>query len=87
MARLSHTTPHCVLSAGTFPAGVWRKISALEPGCFSLTRSSAKGPHCFNASQGRKLQDERFLSPITSVYPAAAILEASTIVMLKLPCH
>jgi hypothetical protein len=79
--------PHWVVSAGTFPAGVWRKISALEPACFSLTRSSAKGmPHCFNASHGRKLQDERFLSPITSVYPVA-ILEASAIVMPVLPCH
>jgi hypothetical protein len=85
------TVPHdppLGLECGTLPAGVWRKISALEPGCFSLTRSSAKGmPCCFNASQGRKLQDERFLSPITSVYPVAAILEVSTIVMLRLPCH
>jgi hypothetical protein len=60
--------PGAVLSAGTLPAGVWRRISALVSGCRSLTRSSAKGmPHCFSASQGLKLQDERFLSPITSV--------------------
>ena len=68
MARLSHTSPCSVLSAGTLPAGEWRRISALVSGCRSLMHTSSKGmPHCFSASQGRKLQEEKFLSPITSV--------------------
>ncbi len=61
-------TPLLVLSAGTLPDGEWRRIASLESGCRSLMRSSANGmPHCFSASQGRKLQEEKFLSPITSV--------------------
>ena len=68
MARLSHTTPAFVLSAGTLPEGAWRRISALESGCLNLTRSSAKGmPQVLSASQGLRLQDEKFLSPITSM--------------------
>ena len=68
MARLSHDETGSVFSAGTLPDGEWRRISALVSGCRSLMRSSAKGmPQCFRASQGRRLQDEKFLSPITSV--------------------
>ena len=62
-----HPSP-LVLSAGTWPEGEWRRISALELGCLSLMHSSANGmPRCFSASQGRKLQEEMFLSPITRV--------------------
>ena len=68
MARLSHTTRPLVLSAGTLPEGEWRRIAALLSGCRNLMHSSAKGmPQCFRASHGRKLQEEKFLSPITSV--------------------
>ena len=68
MARLSHTTPPVVFSAGTLPAGVWRRIAALESGCLSLMRSSANGmPQWVSANQGLRLQEEKFLSPITSV--------------------
>ena len=68
MARLSQIRPSFVFSTGTLPAGVCRRISALESGCRNLTRSSVKGMrHCFSASQGRRLQEEKFLSPITSV--------------------
>jgi hypothetical protein len=54
-------------SAGTLPEGEWRKIVALLSGCLNLTHSSAKGISKYlSAIQGRKLQDEKFLSPITS---------------------
>ena len=60
--------PFAVFRAGTLPDGERRKISALLSGWRSLTRSSAKGMrHALSAIQGRKLQEERFLSPMTSV--------------------
>ena len=60
--------PFSVLRAGTLPDGDRRKISALLSGWRSLTRSSPKGMRpALSAIQGRKLQDEMFLSPMTSV--------------------
>ena len=66
--EVSQTRPSFVFSTGTLPAGVCRRISAFESGCRNLTRSSVKGMRqYFRASQGRRLQEEKFLSPITSV--------------------
>src|SRR6516162_7906672 len=74
MARLSQTTPVRVLSAGTFPDGQRRVISALVSGCLSLMRSSTNGmPQTLSAIHGLKLHDDRFLSPITSVYLVSAM--------------
>ena len=68
MARLSQITSPSAFSAGTLPEGECRKIAALLSGWRKRMRSSAKGmPKYLSASQGRKLQEERFLSPMTSV--------------------
>ena len=68
MARLSHTTRPLVLSAGTLPEGEWHKIADLLSGWRNLMRSSAKGmPKRFMAIHGRKLQEEKFLSPMMRV--------------------
>lgn len=56
------------MSAGTLPEGEWRKIAALLPGWRKRMRSSAKGRRTyFIAIQGLRLQDEKFLSPMTRV--------------------
>jgi hypothetical protein len=49
-------------------------ISALVSGCLSLMRSSANGmPQTFSAIHDLKLQDDKFLSPITNVYCVSAM--------------
>ena len=67
MARLSQITSSPASSAGTLPDGDCARICAFASAARrSMFTSRKASPACVMASQGRKLQLDVFLLPITS---------------------